>query len=753
MSDTKHETVETVRRRFERARSARNPWETLWQECYAFALPPAQPNAGSDTSLSHAPSFSGRLFDGTAPDAVDQLAASLLARLTPPWSRWFGLAAGRDLSPEEQQKAGPELEAIAEALQTHFDRSNFAVEIHQCYLDLAAAGTACLLFEEAQIGADSAFRFTAVPLAEAWLEEGTQGRLDTVFRRTTLEGEAFRQRFPKAALEADTLRRIDAGEDVRIEVIEAVLPEGEDREGYRYVALRDGGAAAGAAGMERGGDDAPLAEGRFQRSPFIAFRWLKAPGEAYGRSPVMKALPDIKTANKVVELVLKNASIAVTGIWQAEDDGVLNPANIKLIPGSIIPKAVGSAGLTPLEAPGKFDVSQLVLEDLRARIRHALMADVLAQIDAPRMTATEVLERSADVVICDDVEVPGNSDTPAKRAALREKLGEIEFVLVPRGMQLYLGTPHSYYSIYSAEARKEAGETRPFLDGFERKAFAIRDDKGKPTWPRRYGDEEIAALERSSGPIRFASQMMLTPMAPEQCRFDPAKLKRYSGEIEFRQSQGRASLWLEGRKLVSLRVWWDPSFGEPRKSDRNAIAAVYQDEGGAYWLHRVHYFAHDPELAAEDPAGHAEADQLCRAAARFAQEIGAPAITVEDNGVGKVLPGLLRKALIAFDPAIGVIAYHAKTPKSERILAALDVPLAAGMMHAHASVCDGPFAEELREWQPFGKADRRDDGLDAVAGAILAEPVRLGPFPRAPGAPGAWRPSAQLHRAHTDFQP
>jgi hypothetical protein len=77
-----------------------------------------------------------------------------------------------------------------------------------------------------------------------------------------------------------------------------------------------------------------LSEGRFLHSPFINFRWLKAPGEIYGRSPVMKALPDIKTANKVVELILKNASIAVTGIWQADDDGVLNPANIKLVPGT-----------------------------------------------------------------------------------------------------------------------------------------------------------------------------------------------------------------------------------------------------------------------------------------------------------------------------------------------------------------------------------------------------------------------------------
>ncbi|MFN7194794.1 MAG: portal protein, partial [Rhodospirillales bacterium] len=130
---------------------------------------------------------------------------------------------------------------------------------------------------------------------------------------------------------------------------------------------------------------------------FLCFRWLKAPGEVYGRSPIMKALPDIKTANKVVELVLKNASIAVTGIWQADDDGVLNPANVKLTPGTIIPKAVGSAGLTPLEAPGRFDVSNLVLEDLRGRIRHALLADRLGQIDAPKMTATEVMERSAEM--------------------------------------------------------------------------------------------------------------------------------------------------------------------------------------------------------------------------------------------------------------------------------------------------------------------------------------------------------------------
>ncbi len=99
----------------------------------------------------------------------------------------------------------------------------------------------------------------------------------------------------------------------------------------------------------------------------------------------------------MVELTLKNASIAVAGIWQADDDGVLNPANVQLTPGSIVPKAVGSNGLQPLEPAGTFDVSQLVLSDLRERIRRTLLVNQLGAIDSPNMTATEVLERTAEV--------------------------------------------------------------------------------------------------------------------------------------------------------------------------------------------------------------------------------------------------------------------------------------------------------------------------------------------------------------------
>jgi hypothetical protein len=371
-----------VVQRYRKAKDRRASWESLWQDCYDYALP-ARDTAIRSVGVRRT---GDRLFDGTAPDAVDQLAASMMAQLTPPWAPWFGFSLGPDVEPKERPLLASELERATTVLQSHFDRSNFAVEMHQCYLDLVTAGTAALLFEEAPAGESSAFRFAAVPLSQVVLEEGPSGRLDTTFRRSELRLSELQARFPNSPRPAPSTAPLTADEPSAV-VIEAVLPENGV---YRYVAVLEPDAGEVS-------EPTVLCEGVFAASPFITFRWLKAPGETYGRSPVMKSLPDIKTANKVVELVLKNASIAVTGIWQADDDGVMNPANIKLVPGSIIPKAVGSAGLKPLEMPGRFDVSEIVLEQLRGRIRRALFVDQLGQVNGPRMTATEVLERAAEM--------------------------------------------------------------------------------------------------------------------------------------------------------------------------------------------------------------------------------------------------------------------------------------------------------------------------------------------------------------------
>ncbi|MBE6459476.1 MAG: hypothetical protein E7009_00640 [Alphaproteobacteria bacterium] len=54
----------------------------------------------------------------------------------------------------------------------------------------------------------------------------------------------------------------------------------------------------------------------------------------------------------------------------------------------------------------------------------------------------------ADLIICDDVEVPNTSNTPQKRENLRERLRELDFILSPTGTMIYIGTPHTMDTIY-----------------------------------------------------------------------------------------------------------------------------------------------------------------------------------------------------------------------------------------------------------------------------------------------------------------
>lgn len=54
----------------------------------------------------------------------------------------------------------------------------------------------------------------------------------------------------------------------------------------------------------------------------------------------------------------------------------------------------------------------------------------------------------ADLIICDDVEVPNTSNTAQKRENLRERLRELDFILSPTGTMIYIGTPHTYDTIY-----------------------------------------------------------------------------------------------------------------------------------------------------------------------------------------------------------------------------------------------------------------------------------------------------------------
>ena len=340
---------------YRRALDARAPWLNRWDAAMRYTMPTDDTDAAT-------------LFDATAADAADNLAASIYSLMTPPESLWISLVPESD--------ASPDADAATAALRANLNDSNFYTTIHQCYLDLVILGTACLFMAETPIGASSAFSFTAVPMRDIAILPGA------VFHTATMPAHEVLEKYPTWTPPADVADQIKHDPATPLRLVQSLV-------GTEFTAWLDVGGNL---------ENNIVARGTFETNPYIIFRWSVLSGEQYGRGPVLRALPDIKTANKVVELVLKNATIAVSGIWQADDDGVINLNNINLTPGAIIPKAVGSSGLTPLSSGADFDVSQIILKDLRERIRHALLADRLGLLSEKEMTATEIMARNSDMV-------------------------------------------------------------------------------------------------------------------------------------------------------------------------------------------------------------------------------------------------------------------------------------------------------------------------------------------------------------------
>ena len=361
--------------------------------------------------------------------------------------------------------------------------------------------------------------------------------------------------------------------------------------------------------------------------------------------------------------------------------------------------------------------------------RRAVLRDpsVLAQGLSGNITGAR-----ADLIVCDDVEVAGNCDTPGKRAELRERLAETEFVLTPGGTILYVGRPHCADTLYLPPGHADAT-----LVGYRRLVVPLLDAAGESAWPERFTAGDIATLRSRVGPLRFARQMLLQPVAEAAARLDPALVVRYAEEPEYREAGGRAQLSLLGRRLLSGGGFWDPAYGRPGTGDASVLAATYADGEGNHYLHRLAYLAHDPDSPV-DPA-----TQQCRAVAALARELLLPAVRVETNGIGRFLPALLKREMAKAGAPCAVIEHTSRQAKALRILAALEPALAARRLHAHEAVFRTPFPAEMAAWRPDSPNGVRDDALDALAGCLLAEPVRLPLVPPAPrgAAAMAWRGS------------
>jgi hypothetical protein len=340
-------SVEDILKRHDVAQRRKDNWRQIYEDCYEFGLPQRNLYDGYyEGGGSPGQNKMARVFDSTAINATQRFANRIQSGLFPPYAPWCRLEPGPEIPEDRKLEAQMALDMYADTMFSLLRQSNFDLAMGEFLLDLAV-GTAVMLV---QPGDDmTPIRFTAVPQYLVSIEEGAHGKVDNVYRRMRLKGEAIKQHWTDADIPDRLQRMIDEKPTQEIDLVEATLYD----------------------------------------------------GEVYGRGPLVTAIPDIKTLNKTLELLLKNASLSIAGVYTAADDGVLNPQNIRIQPGAIIPVARNGGpqgeSLRQMPRSGDFNVSQIVINDLRMNVKKILLDDTLPPDNMSARSATEISERMREL--------------------------------------------------------------------------------------------------------------------------------------------------------------------------------------------------------------------------------------------------------------------------------------------------------------------------------------------------------------------
>jgi len=144
----------------------------------------------------------------------------------------------------------------------------------------------------------------------------------------------------------------------------------------------------------------------------------------------------------------------------------------------------------------------------------------------------------ADLMILDDIEVPGNSMTELMREKLLQLCTEAESILTPKNDSriLFLGTPQTTFTIYRKLAERNY---RPFVwtaryprkqenyEGLLAPQLQEDIDKGAEPWtvtdPDRFDDSDLLEREASMGRSNFMLQFMLDTSLSDAEKF-PLKM-------------------------------------------------------------------------------------------------------------------------------------------------------------------------------------------------------------------------------------
>lgn len=381
--------VAEILRRHSQAEAQRANWDSLWQDIADRVFPRSA--FFTTKNIMEGERRTQKLFDSTAPLALNRFAAAMESMLTPRTQRWHKLKpknkALRDSQPIKQY-----LEEVNEILfdARYSATANFASQYYENYMSLGAFGTGGVFIDDAIIS----LRYKAMHLSELFIFEDAVGRIDTVHRPFQYSARQAMQRFGKDGnLPTIITEAAEKTPDRMFDFLHVVQPNSEivyGRKDYRGMAFSS--CYISMAGRQI------VSEGGYRTFPYAVSRYVTGPREVYGRSPAMDALPSILTLNEQKKTVLRAGQKAADPPLLLQDDGALQAFDLRS--GALNYGTLTSNGtelVKALDTKARVDIGIDLMQEERKLINdHFLVTLFQILVETPQMTATEAMLRAQE---------------------------------------------------------------------------------------------------------------------------------------------------------------------------------------------------------------------------------------------------------------------------------------------------------------------------------------------------------------------
>lgn len=371
-------TPEHLKRRSSDMTAEKQLHEQVWKDCYDLTMPARAHGLMSEIiSATDAQQRKAIIYDSTAPDSCKVGSATVMGSMVPSSAQWFGIDIGEAT---DEEKAF--LDTMAKFMWINIHASNFDAEAMDAMLDSMIAGWFVLYEEEAEEGG---YHFETWPIGECTISSSkTGGRIDTVYRKFQYTVAQTVANYGLDKVSATVKQKYENKDfEAKVCLLHAIEP----RALYSKDSRINTQMPFSSCHMEVDTNHI-LKEGGYEEFPCSVPRWSRLPSSPYATGPMSDALPDCRTLNEMVKWDLMGSETVIAPPMIAEDDGVLNPRNIKMGPRKII-VANSVDSMKPLVTGARVDISEVKIARLSANIRKILLADQLPPNEGPVKTAYE----------------------------------------------------------------------------------------------------------------------------------------------------------------------------------------------------------------------------------------------------------------------------------------------------------------------------------------------------------------------------